>query len=516
MKKYLYSVLILFIFTSPGISSDEYLEGGYYRPSLKSACNQVVAGFVLHTISGYGMTYYENNNAFGQYLVGLCRGIGLQLMVDGFFEFLHWTYHSTLNDFYGMSHGSRQSSNRGLVSHFINEVDERPVSMQLQHELYWNKTVNITRALTSLPFAVNCIALSLKNRAVLTNNFIFSRESLLCCEIVSTAYNLAELYQAYNQKGLRPGDIPSMGAISGLCKLASVPQVFSFYPCGSNWGPYTKFGLELFGNYQLYSFFPRAMNNIRILLRGKATVSIETVQPNICLKKAKPTSEQKISAEKSQIQSMPYKKRYIKKEKNLSREDVQTTSEENVYISDHLERSYFQSSQEVDEYLKPKEKIKTRGISNPPKNLEDSPKKSTSLMIGGPDPTHNNEDKRKNILGQVNELQKRSSVKEKQINILLNKTCQFIEGETQSIDGSEFAIVFQRGNKRISIKYETCHPDNVYDGFKLKRVLNAMETALMYNWDEQSIRQYMENHSITRFYRIPQNLLHVLWSRPDI
>lgn len=259
--------------------------------------------------SGYGLNYFhENNNAVGEQISGFGKGLACQLMADGFFEFLHWSYHSTLNEFYWLK--TPQDKEIGLTSFLTSEVEDfRPQALQLQHEVSWNKGVTITRALTSIPFSISFVAQSFMNRSALQYNSVFEHELFVCGGIFSTGYYLSELYSVYNQKGLRQGDIPSMGALAGWFKMVSAPQALAFFPLRSHWG---------------------------------------------------------------------------------------------------------------------------------------------------------------------------------------------------------------RGNNRISIKYETPHPANIYEGFKLKRVLNSMETALKYNWDEESIRQYMKDHDINRFYRIPKDLLSVLWTRPDI
>src|SRR5262249_1244216 len=155
------------------------------------------------------------------------------LMVGGFFEFLHWFYHGTLNDLYGCNNSEHQYSHKGFASHFINAEDSRPLSTQLKHELTWNKTVNVTRALTSLPFSINFLAQSLMNRAAFKYDSVFDDGFYISGAIVSTAYYLHELYAAYNQKEIRQGDVPSMGAISGWFKIVSARQILAFSPIGS-------------------------------------------------------------------------------------------------------------------------------------------------------------------------------------------------------------------------------------------------------------------------------------------
>ena len=164
-------------------------------------------------------------------------------------------------------------------------------------------------------------------------------------------------------------------------------------------------------------------------------------------------------------------------------------------------------------------KKKTRNPADPSKmNPYKNPVKETQARNIVPATTASSPTKREETLRTVNELRKFNAIKEKYINTLLSETCHLLNGAINHIDGNEFAIVFYRGLQKISIKYETPHgTDNSnYQGYKLKRVLNAIETSHMYDWDEGSIREYMEKNDIDRFYLIPKKLLSILWTRPDM
>lgn len=526
MIKKLFLIIVIIFFMNPGISCEKFQEQEYYRPSLGSACYQMATGLALHFTSGYGLNYFhENNNGIGEQISGFGRGVACQLMADGFFEFVHWSYHSTLNEWHWLI---AQQEDRGLTAFLMSDVqDFRPQALQLQQEVLWNKGTTITRALTSIPFSVGFVAQSFMNRSALQYNSIFEHDLFVCGGIFSTGYYLCELYSVYNQKGLRQGDIPSMGALAGWFKIVAAPQAFTFFPIGSKWGRHTTFTLVFLGCAQVYSALAQTIRNARNLMKGRTTVTIIN-RPSKTLETAilKQTLLSLTTMKKPQIPSDWTNKRENNKTKrpktiqSLVRENLlqmaieEEEAKKNEIISTTFAKS---SSQETYEYSKLKEKVKKKGVSNPPKSSDAHDKKSNSRTLDRFVTSRDVREKSKKIiLGNINQLMTFNAVKEVKINKLLGDTCKIIDGKTKKIDGSEFAIVFDRGNSRISIKYETPHPASIYEGYKLKTVLNAMETSLMYGRDEQTIRDYMKQHNINRFYSIPKNLLSVLWTRPGI
>lgn len=162
------------------------------------------------------------------------------------------------------------------------------------------------------------------------------------------------------------------------------------------------------------------------------------------------------------------------------------------------------------------EKQKRRGIPN----LGTGYTNATSDHIQNDPEIHDENPKRTQGLAAVADYRNFNSVKIKHINTLLREACNFVQGETKPVkgQGSWHALIFNHGSQRIKIKYEVPHStDNgVYKGFKLKRVLNTIETAYMYGWNETGIRAYLDTHGMSSFYTVPNHLIHILWRAPDL
>ncbi len=538
MKIYSYCVIAFIFFINASASCEEkYRNDHYYRPSLTSACQKIVLGGMSYVVFETSYKSFENQNILGHAACDLGLSVGYKMILDGTFELLHWGYHRFQNQRY------RTDNLKKLTLHKKRSSEDiRPLKIQYQDEFTWNKTINITRSLTSLPFVLNFLAQSLKNEYLFMKygssleQFIIDNPSVeltfaghhpillhsfTCLNILSVAYNLHELYKSYKQEEIQQGDRPFMGVMSGLSKIFAGPQVFDYYPArqiltlldpatsqiytvttGSAFGEYIHDTLVFYGTYQFCSNSFEMVKNAKNFILGQTNILIEDMQPSISS-----TSLQTPQRKTTRTNRLPRK----------SRQKLPPPSEEG-YHTYPLEITPL--GQTPSDNPKLKTKKKTRNPADPSKiNLYKNPVKETqapdivNLAARGVNPT-----KRKETLHTVNELRKFNAVKETYINALLSETCHLLNGTINRIDGNEFAIVFYRGLQKISIKYEAPHgTDNSnYQGYKLKRVLNAIETSHMYDWDEGSIHKYMKKNSIDRFYQIPNNLLHILWTRPDM
>jgi hypothetical protein len=338
-----------------------------------------------------------------------------------------------------------------------------------------------------------------------------------CLGLASAAYNFFELYQSFKQRELRQGDRPFMGAMAGWSEIILGSRVFQFYPArqiitgmdpttgkihkiilGSAFGEYLHDFLVFHGEYQLFSYTFQMLKNIKNLVRGNPSVLIESVTP------------QEILA----IQNSP-KPLSNKREKKL-KQYTSTDNKTTYSIQNVTETTLPTESQTV--VIRKEPKLKRRGIPDISKSTKAPTYERTSSKVDNELINSNNDILRIEALNSINELRRFNAVKKKYINALLSDTCKFVDGSIHHIDGSESAIVLHRELQRVSVKYERPHgADNgVYKGYKLKRVLNAIETAYMYDWDEQSILNYMNNYGIKRIYQVPNNLLYILWTRPDL
>ncbi|MGN6670862.1 MAG: hypothetical protein ACTHJ4_04920, partial [Candidatus Nucleicultricaceae bacterium] len=117
-------------------------------------------------------------------------------------------------------------------------------------------------------------------------------------------------------------------------------------------------------------------------------------------------------------------------------------------------------------------------------------------------------------LQQINECRRYNTVKKAYIDTLLKDTCKFVDGCIESSDANGRYIVLIKGDRAVKIFYEEPHgkSSSDYTGYKLKRVLNAMETAYAYRWTEEGVRAYLTSIGQDTFYTIPKQMLHILWA----
>lgn len=565
MKKRIFILISLIFFNNANLSFSveriDDINDNYYRPSFRSACNKILSGGLCYIVFENSYNYSaENESIPGQALSEVGLSVGYQMLVEGTFEFLHWGYHKFRNhcyrtyNFMDLSRQQRQSSD-----------DIRPPKIHKNHEFCWNKTVNLTRSLTNSIFSVNSMVLALinENALIRSGNFLkfsfddCSHEATLlgcypimihgftCLALASVAYNAKEFYDSCTQTEIRQGDRPFMGAISGYAKMIAGGQVFAFYPprqiytlldtatgktfnvtIGSPLGEYIHDTLVFYGAYQLFSNGFQMLTNSRNLIMGNAKVLIESIS-------SKDTVQNSALGTNPSAFSLPETPKQNPR-RNRSREErsMPTHSPQGgktAVVVPQTPPEFTEQTQQKEEKRESKKgKIKTKGTPNLFKGSAPSRNKNPkSLHQGAREDIPNgegaslsqmNNPARQEMLTLINDLRKFNAVKETRIEDLLSQTRKFLQGSIHNIDGSERAIVFYRGDQRISIKFEGPHgtDGSVYQGWKLKRVLNAIETAYMYNWDEESIRKYMTDHSITRFYQVPVHLSSILWTRPHI
>lgn len=331
--------------------------------------------------------------------------------------------------------------------------------------------------------------------------------------VVSVGYNLNELYQSFKQKNLRQGDSPLIGVISGLSENIIGAQVYNYYgppqilTYVDSWGrPYKVFVgnavgeylhdfFVFHGSYQLYSNCLQMLKNNYNLVKSKPGLKIEKI------------SSKKISSLQTTVSS----------KKDRGRPTYyQDTESDSVYPQSSLEKNSQEEATHLESEQPKKIKVKRRGIVDPSKMK--TPENNLLLEAYETTVPQAIYGEREKGLDSIKDLRKFNAGKQTYINALLSDTCKFLDGRISPVDGNEYAIVFYRGSQKISLKYEIPHgaDGNVYKAYKLKRVLNAMETAYMYNWDEHSILNYMATNNISRVQQIPHNLLYILWTRPDL
>ena len=225
MKIYLHCLTSFIFFINASASTEEKCRNDhYYHPSLMSACQKIVLGGMSYVVFENSYKRFENQNILGHAACDLGLAVGYKMILDGTFEFLHWGYHRFQNHRYRTDNLKKLPLRQKRGSE-----DIRPSRIQHQDEFTWNKTTNIIRSLTNLPFVLNFLALSLKNEYLCMSygnsleQFIIDNPSteltfaahhpillhgFTCLNIFSVAYNVHELYKSYKQEEILQGDPP--------------------------------------------------------------------------------------------------------------------------------------------------------------------------------------------------------------------------------------------------------------------------------------------------------------------
>jgi hypothetical protein len=317
-------------------------------------------------------------------------------------------------------------------------------------------------------------------------------------------YNAQEFLKSWKSKNLRQSDVPILGLILGWNEIGLGGMIFQYcsytkitqsirYLTVEEEGSLDTFswlfhqGFIKHGNTQMYANLLQMLWNMGAYFYKKPNILIE----DIPVKKNK---------EKVKNQFLPTKIRTQFEKKILENQNLQ-----NILIKD--------------EQIEHKKKIKTHGV-------EDLSRAKKFLFLEKEEERTQKEQKinleqekiRQRGLSTVNNYRRFNARSKTEINALLNDVCKFVNGELKSIDGSEWAIVFEYGEKRISIKYEIPHGNDsaVFKGYKLQAVLGAMETAFLYGSSEEGLEKYMFDHGLDRLYRVPEFLLYTLCERAKL
>ena len=177
-----------------------------------------------------------------------------------------------------------------------------------------------------------------------------------------------------------------------------------------------------------------------------------------------------------------------------------------------------EESDQEREQTKFKEKLKTRKPGNNSAQKMDIPNKTQYKQ--NTEAQDVNERDRKLALNHLQTLRTKDTLKKREVNEELSKLFRLLPNtslETAGHNKKAIILHFENGRK-FKIVYEEPHQQrnadaDEYKGYRKDRVLDALQVAYLYGWDEQKIRNFLSQNSIIHFYNLPEFLIHILWTR---
>lgn len=533
MKTFLSVVTFIFALSTTSISlaTDSFQEE-VNRPSITKAAAKIISGGLsLYCLSFFGnSTNSEEQSSYastaGTQALYLGTIASSNLLMSGVGELLHAGYNAVCDYFYNINHrGSRYSKTKKT----------RPLAVQKNDDITWNRATNAVRSLTNLTclthafyrYSVQFIRFmnidinpfSLSNLDQCTSSPQFFCKPITTPIVMTLAatgilYNLYELYQLKYKKQLRQSDTPLMSMIESYSEIgaaATIKNNFSYTLIKEIYniqGDLSKVVINLDAMDGLPSFLYQTL-----LLHGNAQLHVGAAQMlwnGLNYIKSRPTIE--IIDENERIIDIPAAPPSTS-QKGKHRHAKNSTPT----LNNDDQAFYGGSSSSNKPWVKPQprlQKSKTHGVPDPKKARS---YKDNSITEEKNDVEELNQ-QRQEGLNLVNELRRFNVQTVSVIDQALAQVLKFTSGHIEHIDGSESRIVFNHFGRKVQIKFETPHGrySSSYTGFKLKKVLGAIETAYLYGWNQQDIENYMDENKLVRLYKIPNFLMHVLWTRPEL
>jgi len=118
-------------------------------------------------------------------------------------------------------------------------------------------------------------------------------------------------------------------------------------------------------------------------------------------------------------------------------------------------------------------------------------------------------------LALIREYRRYRQVKCRLIEAELTQLKKFLpDAKERNITGSEYALSWTWEHKKYTLKFEKPHKTNSqYQGFKLKKILNVLETGYLWGWGKKNIEDYKNEHDSSRYLGTLFN--RILLRRPD-
>lgn len=191
-----------------------------------------------------------------------------------------------------------------------------------------------------------------------------------------------------------------------------------------------------------------------------------------------------------------------KKKKGL-REGINANP--SVSTSSQMEKKDF--SREIIEdhkgiLIEPKTKIKTRGTPN--QNFTKPSEQGKGKQIISSTPIDSKATVRKKGLDTIKTLRNQYPVKAATIAGAIKDLEKFLDAKSETIQGSEYRLVWHINGKRYAMKYETPHgwDSTNFAGNKLDRILNVLEIGYLAGLNEDQVNDYIREYESYNLLRL--------------
>ncbi|MBA3813568.1 MAG: hypothetical protein H0X26_03625 [Alphaproteobacteria bacterium] len=110
-----------------------------------------------------------------------------------------------------------------------------------------------------------------------------------------------------------------------------------------------------------------------------------------------------------------------------------------------------------------------------------------------------------------------NSVPKHNIKAMYGRAAKFVKGTVKE-DGNKVTISWVRGERERSVLFEMTHNQknekaSVFKGYKLKRVLDALEQTYLDGWDKENIIAHLNGRF--KLYNLSYDCLKILWTSPQ-
>jgi hypothetical protein len=155
--------------------------------------------------------------------------------------------------------------------------------------------------------------------------------------------------------------------------------------------------------------------------------------------------------------------------------------------------------------VEPKTKIKKRGTPN--QNSTKPFEQGKGKQITSSMPIDSKATLRKKGLDTIKALRNQYPVKAATITGAIKDLEKFLDAKSETIQGSEYRLVWHINGKRYAMKYETPHgwDSTNFAGNKLDRILNVLEIGYLAGLSEDQINAYIieyESYNLLRLGKI--------------
>ena len=521
--------------------SDEDFEPIFKAPpSITSSLTKIAAGTAFALIGDYLYPHEQRNNTTQQFISEGPSIIGHTLIMNGIYDLAHWGYHKYMSIVWG------SSAKKGRKTRQPTVIQQKEVEQRVSHS--WNRISTgcqigislINSAFGAYYFGQTTSQIILGNLE--TSSYLWLTHPIIFSASCAALYHSAKSAKTYlRNKDIVDYEPPVLSIISGLGQGIAGSYITNTYGAS-----YTTIGASEAKDCLRLGFTPtryidsRSFDDPSNLIQSgffgqngywqcvRADGSFVCTHTGELLTFC---SESKVLQALKQIAINAvdsFRARAIV-QTSLEEATPRTYESETPIIKGNTRtsrpltsnaswtgnNSYYGSGNSglPKRYIPPahKDKIKTRGTPWKHDDTEEHRDNQEHIDLQ----SYNLEGSvHYQALQQINQCRRFNTVKKAYIDTLLSKTCKFVNGYLENDPATGKNIVLTKNDRTVRIFYEEPHGKSScdYTGYKLKRVLNAMETAYAYRWTEDGIRAYLAKVGRDAFYTVPQNMLAALWA----